>query len=92
MSHPGEKVARSRLRLAYTAARPGAGLRAHWLGLYLRSMAVFLRIAWVNLVAVAGAVSALVPLLARRRPMGTRAATPRRDARVLPFAKRAQNR
>jgi hypothetical protein len=55
-------------------------------------MAVFLRIAWVNLIAVAGAVSALFPLLGRRRPVGTRFATLHRPARVIPFAKRAQNR
>jgi hypothetical protein len=89
VSLSGEKIARRHLKLAYTPPRRGAGLRAHWI---LRTMAVFLRIAWVNLVAVAGAVSALVPLLGRRRPVGTRAATPRRAAHVIPFARRAQNR
>jgi hypothetical protein len=57
-------------------------------------MAVIVRIAWVNLVAVIGAVSALAPLLSRRRPVVSRTATPRKvAARVIPFAaKRAQNR
>jgi hypothetical protein len=57
-------------------------------------MLVVLRIAWVNLVAVLGAVSALAPLLSRRRPVVARTALPRKvDARVIPFAaKRAQNR
>lgn len=89
MSHSGENVARGHLRLAYTSTREGAGSRA---SLFLRAMAVFFRIAWVNLIAVAGAVSALVPLLARRRPVGVRLAALRRPARVIPFAKRAQNR
>lgn len=58
-------------------------------------MAVFFRIAWVNLVAVLGAVAALVPLLGRRRPVGASTAALRRpDARVIPIAerRRAQNR
>ncbi len=89
MSHSGEKVARGHLRLAYTPPPRDAAFRVPWV---LRSMAVFLRIAWVNFVAVLGAVSALVPLLGRRRPIGHRAVMPRRAARVIPFAKRAQNR
>jgi hypothetical protein len=57
-------------------------------------MLVLLRIAWVNLVAVAGVVAALSPLLWRRRPVGTRtAALPASSARVIPFARRrVQNR
>jgi hypothetical protein len=56
-------------------------------------MLVFLRIAWVNLVAVCGVVAALTPLLWRRRPVGTRTALPREAARVIPFEKRrVQNR
>jgi hypothetical protein len=51
-------------------------------------MAVFLRIAWVNLVGVAGTVAALVPLLDRRRPIGTRRAITRPDAPVIPIAAR----
>jgi hypothetical protein len=91
VSLPGEKVARGHLRLAYTPAREGATSRG---ALLLLCMAVFVRIAWVNLVAVAGAVSALAPLLVRRRPAVTRRGLPRKvAARVIPFAaKRAQNR
>jgi hypothetical protein len=58
-------------------------------------MSVFLRIAWVNLVAVAGSVAALAPLLGRRRPVGSRSAPgSRRGGRVIPFTgpRRAQNR
>ena len=92
MSQSGEKrLVRGHLRLAYTSTREGAGSRA---SLFLRAMVVFLRIAWVNLVAVAGTVAALVPLLGRRRPVGTRTSALRRPAaRVIPFAgRRAQNR
>jgi hypothetical protein len=51
-------------------------------------MVVFLRIAWVNVAAVAGAVAALAPLLRRRRPVGTRSAAGRRPAAVIPLAAR----
>ena len=53
-------------------------------------MAVFLRIAWVNAVAVAGTVAALFPLLDRRRPVGTRRDVERRDAQVIPIAAKRQ--
>jgi hypothetical protein len=54
-------------------------------------MLVFLRIAWVNLVAVVGAVVTLAPLLGRRRPVGARTASPRRrPAQVIPLERRAQ--
>jgi hypothetical protein len=59
-------------------------------------MLVFLRIAWVNVVAVLGAVAALAPpLLSRRRPLGIRTSAIRpQTARVIPFdgGRRAQNR
>ena len=57
-------------------------------------MSVFLRIAWVNLVAVSGAVAALAPLLGRRRPVGRRSAPGGRPpAPVIPITgRRAQNR
>jgi hypothetical protein len=56
-------------------------------------MAVLLRIAWVNLVAAAGAAAALAPLLRRRRPVGARSAAGRRPATVIPLAaRRVQNR
>ncbi|HET7752883.1 MAG TPA: hypothetical protein VFK85_03150 [Anaeromyxobacteraceae bacterium] len=57
-------------------------------------MTVFLRIAWVNLVGIAGTVAALLPLLDRRRPVGTRRAVTRPDAPVIPIAarRRAQSR
>lgn len=49
-------------------------------------MAVLLRIAWVNLVAVAGSIAALAPLAGRRRPVGSRSAPGRRPgARVIPI-------
>ena len=53
-------------------------------------MSVFLRIAWVNAVAVAGTVAALFPLLDRRRPVGTRRDVERRDAQVIPIAAKRQ--
>lgn len=91
MSRRSQKVARARLRLAYTQIAEGAS-PSHVVFL-LSTMAVFLRIAWVNLVAVGGAVAALAPLLGRRRPVGTRSLARRQPARVLPFAaRRAQNR
>jgi hypothetical protein len=57
-------------------------------------MNVFLRIAWVNLLGIAGTVAALLPLLDRRRPIGTRSALTRPDAPVIPIAarRRAQGR
>jgi hypothetical protein len=58
-------------------------------------MAVFLRIAWVNIAAVAGAAAALAPLVGRRRPIGTRSPTARGElARVIPLGahRRAQGR
>lgn len=57
-------------------------------------MSVFLRIAWVNLVGIAGTVAALLPLLDRRRPIGARRALTRPDAPVIPIAarRRAQGR
>lgn len=51
-------------------------------------MNVFLRIAWVNLVGIAGTIAALLPLLDRRRPVGTRRALTRPDAPVIPIAAR----
>jgi hypothetical protein len=57
--------------------------------LLLAAMLVFLRIAWVNLVAVAGATVALLPLVGRRRPVGIRTATfRRRPAEVIPLEQR----
>jgi hypothetical protein len=89
----GQKVGRGGLGLEYTP--PGRRATSARLSLLLSDMAVFLRIAWVNLVAVAGAGAALAPLLRRRRPVGSRSApAPRRAARVIPFtgARRAQTR
>jgi hypothetical protein len=51
-------------------------------------MTVFIRIAWVNLVGIAGTVAALAPLLDRRRPIGTRRAVARPDAPVIPMTGR----
>ncbi len=46
-------------------------------------MLIRLRIAWLNLLAVAGAVSALSPLLPTRRPKGHRAHLRRREPPVM---------
>jgi hypothetical protein len=43
-------------------------------------MRLFLRIAWVNFLGIAGTVVALMPLLDRRRPIGTRRAGAPREA------------
>jgi hypothetical protein len=51
-------------------------------------MTVFLRIAWVNLVGIAGTVVALMPLLDRRRPIGSRRTATRPDATVIPMTDR----
>jgi hypothetical protein len=92
VSLSGQKVARGHLRVAYTPPREGASDSR--VALLLRSMLVFLRIAWVNLVAVIGVIAALAPLLHRRRPVGMRTTAIRpQPARVIPFAgRRAQNR
>jgi hypothetical protein len=58
-------------------------------------MLVFLRIAWVNVAAVAGSIAAIAPMFGRRRPFGTRTGpVAARGARVIPFepGRRAQNR
>jgi hypothetical protein len=87
-----QKLARGRLMLAYTRVAEGASPSR--VAFLLSTMTVFLKIAWVNLVAVGGAVAALAPLLGRRRPVGMRTSLEHRPpARVLPFAgRRAQNR
>jgi hypothetical protein len=93
LSRSGHKDIRGHLRLAYTPPREGAS-PSHG-ALLLSAMAIFFRIAWVNLVAVGGAVAAMVPLLGRRRPVGMRAAAVRRQsASVIPIAarRRVQNR
>jgi hypothetical protein len=61
----------------------------------LTAIGVFFRVAWVNVIAVLGVVVAFFPLLARRRPVGTRSPVPRdRAARVIPLEPRrkVQNR
>lgn len=77
----------------YTAAGADPA-RSHGRASSDREMTVFLRIAWVNLVGIAGTVAALLPLLDRRRPVGTRRAVTRPDAPVIPIAarRRAQSR
>ncbi len=88
-----QKLARSHLRVAYNLKKGGASPSR--VSLLLTAIAVFFRVAWVNLVAVAGSIAALFPLLARRRPVGMRASRPReRSARVIPLEarRRAQGR
>jgi hypothetical protein len=46
------------------------------------------RLFLVNLVALAGAVAALLPLVLRRRPLGHRTQVPRPTARVIPLPQR----
>jgi len=52
-----------------------------------REMLVRLRILWLGLIALAGAVAALLSLVARRRPLGERRAISR-PSRVVPLAER----
>jgi hypothetical protein len=88
-----QKLARSYLRVAYTLDKGGASPSR--VSLLLTAIAVFFRVAWVNLVAVAGTVAALFPLLGRRRPVGTRSSRLRdRGAPVIPLEarRRAQGR
>jgi hypothetical protein len=46
------------------------------------------RIFLLNLVALAGAILALAPLLIRRRPLAHRTQVPRKVARVIPLPAR----
>jgi hypothetical protein len=55
--------------------------------LLARAMLVRLRLAWLDLVALAGAVAALLPLVARCRPEGARRAVARAP-RVVHLAER----
>lgn len=47
-----------------------------------------MRIFLLNLIALAGAILALAPLLVRRRPVGHRTQVPRTVARVIPLPPR----
>jgi hypothetical protein len=51
-------------------------------------MIVRARILLLNIVAFLGAVAALLPLVARRRPLGYRTQVPHRVARVIPLEQR----
>ncbi|WP_176063875.1 hypothetical protein [Anaeromyxobacter diazotrophicus] len=77
---------RGHLRLAYTPPAD-APPRARALQL-LRAMIARLRIFFTNLLALAGAVLALAPLLVRRGPVGHRTQVPRPAARVIPLPPR----
>jgi hypothetical protein len=60
--------------------------------LLARAMLFRLRILWFNLIALAGATAALVPLLARRRPLGARRKVPQPRFVALPEQRRAVRR
>src|SRR5512142_575279 len=68
VSLPGRKIARSNLWLAYTPSRR-ASVPPRAL-LIVRAILVRIRLLALNVVAVCGAISALLPLLVRRRPLG----------------------
>ncbi len=86
MALQGHKCVRGHLRVAYTPPReasvPSRGR------LLVRAMLVRLRIILLNVVAFAGAVAALAPLLVRRRPVRQRRTVPRRTGRVIPLEER----
>ncbi len=85
MSSTGHHI-HGHLRVAYTPECPADAPSR--VALLARVMMVRLRILWVNLVAVAGAVVSLVPLLLRRGPMGHRTQLPRQVARIIPLPPR----
>lgn len=84
MSLPGRQIARGNLRLAYTPSRRvPAPLRNL---LIVRALVIRLRIAFLNILAVCGALAALLPLLVKRRPLGHRTQVPQpRAARIIPL-------
>lgn len=84
MSPAGHHPMRSHLRLAYTPPAD-APPRVRQL---LRAMILPLRIFFTNLLALAGAILALAPLLVRRGPVGHRTQVPRPAARIIPLPPR----
>jgi hypothetical protein len=86
VQHPGTPFARGHLRLASAPARRGMGRRvAAHVRAWLAILAAFL----VTLAAWLMAALALLPLLARRAPVGRRLRQrPPREARVIPFQPR----
>ncbi len=86
MASTRNKYVRAHLRLAYTPPREASAPSRAWL--FARAMLVRLRIVLLNVVAVAGAVAALVPLLVRGGPTHRRRQLPRRVARVIPLETR----
>ncbi len=89
MSFPSHRVARCHLKLAYVPARvPPAPSRAAMLA---RAVIVRFRVFILNIVAMLGALRALVPLLLHPRPLGHRTQVPRRRvARVIPLQPRSR--
>ena len=86
MSPTGRHVVRGHLRLAYNPPR-AAEARSR-VELLVRAMIARMRIFLLNLIALAGAILALAPLLVRRRPVGHRTQVPRTVARVIPLPPR----
>ena len=86
MPSPGTTLARGHLRLASVQSTPGAGRR---LVLHLRALAAALATLWLTLVAWWAIAWALLPLLARRAPVGRKLRQqPPKEARVIPFQPR----
>lgn len=56
--------------------------------LVARAFLARIHIVVVNVIALLGAVIALIPLLIRRRPLGHRTHLPRQVARVIPLERR----
>ena len=86
MAHQERRIARGHLSLA--CASHGAPALASRATLLARALLMRVIVLVRNLVAVAGALLALAPLLVRRRPLGHRTQVPRAAARVLVFPSR----
>lgn len=86
MTRLGYRVTRGHLSLAYGPSRPPAApSRA---ALLARAMLARIRVFCLNVLAFAGTLVALAPLLLRRRPLGHRTQVPRVASRVIAFQPR----
>lgn len=81
MTRSGHRVTRGHLNLACAPPRPPlASSRA---ALWARAVLARVRVLLLNVLAAAGTLVALAPLLLRRRPLGHRAQVPRAASRVV---------
>ena len=86
MTRSGHRVTRGHLSLADASSRPPPAPPRT--ALLTRAMLARIRVFFLNLLAVAGTLLALAPLLVRRRPLGHRTQLPRLASRVIAFQPR----